>query len=153
MTRWTGVVTWVAGAALLAGCGAGDGDDAGDAGQTSSTTETTSIELTVPAATGGRCMAPNVENLQAQDAAFEGTVTDMVDGTVTLDVSQTYTGPEVETVTVAAPSGDLAGLLPAVDFQQGETYLVSSLDGQVSLCGLSGSKGDLADLYQEAYAD
>ena len=41
----------------------------------------------------------------------------------------------------------------AVDFQQGQTYLVSSLDGQVSVCGLSGPKDDLlAELYQQAYA-
>ena len=155
MTRWTGVVTLIAGAALLAGCGSGD-----DSGATSSGTESTtptaaeSLELTLPAASGGRCMAPNVANLQAQDTAFEGDVTDVSDGTVTLQVSETYTGPKAETVTVRTPAQDLSGLLPSVDFQQGETYLVSSLDGKVSLCGLSGPKDELlTGLYQQAYTD
>ena len=155
MTRWTGVVTLVAGAALLAGCGGGDGSEATSSGPESTTSSVAeSLALTLPAASGGRCMAPNVANLQAQDTAFEGDVTEMSGGTVTLQVSKTYTGPEAETVTVRTPAQDLSGLLPSVDFQQGQTYLVSSLDGKVSLCGLSGPADELlAGLYQDAYAD
>lgn len=155
MSRWTGVVSLVACAVLVAGCGGSDDGGAGDEGGATpdSAPSTESVELTLPAAESGRCMPPNVENLQAQDAAFEGTVSDLVDGTVTLQVDQTFKGPEVETVTVAAPAADLSDLILAVDFKQGDTYLVSSLDGQVSLCGLSAPKDELlAGLYDEAYS-
>ena len=165
MARWTTAPTLLVTAVLLggvlAGCGGSDDstDSDGDTGSdtTSESTPTTeaatSLELTVPAAQTGRCMAPNVDNLEAQDTAFEGVVTTAADGTATLDVTQSFKGDDVDTVTVKAPSADLAGLVLAVDFQQGQTYLVSSLDGQVSVCGLSAVKDDLlADLYQQAYA-
>ncbi len=149
MSRWMMAPTLVAAAVLLAGCGSGD-DTTTSEGEP--TTDPTSLELTVPAAQTGRCMAPNVENLQAQDTAFEGVVTAVSDGTATLDVTQSFKGKKVDTVTVAAPSEDLQDLVLAVDFEQGQTYLVSSLDGQVSVCGLSGpTDGMLADLYQQAF--
>jgi hypothetical protein len=154
MSRWmpapTLAVTAVLLAGLLGGCGS---EDPEPAASESSSTDTSSLELTVPAAQTGRCMAPSVENLQAQDTAFEGVVTAVADGTATLDVTQSFKGKDVDTVTVAAPSQDLQDLVLAVDFEQGQTYLVSSLDGQVSVCGLSGATdGLLTDLYQQAYA-
>lgn len=155
MSRWTSVPTLTVTAALLggllAGCGAGDDTAPGDA---KSSPAPTSLELTVPAAQTGRCMVPNVENLQAQDTAFEGVVTSAANGTATLDVTQSYKGTEAETVQVTAPATELQDLLLAVEFEQGQTYLVSSLDGQVSVCGLSAPKDDLLTaLYQQAYAD
>ena len=149
MSRWTPTLgaTAVLLAGLLVGCGG-----AADTGDAATTTEPTTLELTVPAATTGRCMPPNVDNLKAQDTAFEGVVTAVADGTATLDVTESLKGADVDTATVAAPSADLQALLIAVDFQQGQTYLVSSLDGEVSVCGLSGPKDDLlAGLYAEAY--
>jgi len=153
MSRWTSAptlaVTAVLLGGLLAGCGAGD--DTAPSGDASSAAPT-SLELTVPAAQTGRCMVPNVENLQAQDTAFEGVVTAIADGTATLEVTQSYKGKQAETAHVAAPATELQDLLLAVEFEQGQTYLVSSLDGQVSVCGLSAPKDDLlADLYQQAY--
>ena len=155
MSRWTPAptlaVTAVLLAGLLGGCGGEDADRA--TSDPTSTPEATSLELTVPAAQSGRCMPPNVANLQAQDTAFEGIVTGMSGGTATLDVTQSFKGEKVDTATVAAPSQDLQDLLLAVDFEEGQTYLVSSLDGEVSVCGLSARKDDLlADLYQQAYA-
>lgn len=141
-------------AALLTGCGA-DGDSDGAEGSSDTTTSiaSSSLELAVPAAQAGRCMMPNVDNLKLQDTAFEGTVTAVADGTATLDVTQSFKGDDVETAVVAAPSQDLQDLLVAVDFEAGQTYLVSSLDGEVSVCGLSGPKDDqLSELYQQAYA-
>jgi hypothetical protein len=155
MSRWTPAptlaVTAVLLAALLGGCGGDDPEPTpADANPTQ---EPTALELTVPNAQTGRCMVPNVANLQAQDTAFEGVVTEVSDGAATLDVTQSFKGEEADTATVAAPSQDLQDLLLAVDFEEGQTYLVSSLDGQVSVCGLSARKDDLlADLYQQAYA-
>lgn len=149
-TAPTLMATAVVLAALLAGCG-GSGATGSSDGTTP--TDTPNLDLTVPAAQTGRCMAPNVDNLQAQDTAFEGVVTAVVDGTATLEVTQSFKGKKAGTATVAAPSEDLQDLVLAVDFEQGQTYLVSSLDGQVSVCGLSGpTDGMLADLYQQAYA-
>ncbi len=137
-------------AGLLGACGS---EDPEPASSESTPTGTSSLELTVPAAQTGRCMVPSVANLQAQDTAFEGVVTSVSDGTATLDVTQSFKGEQADTATVAAPSQDLQDLLLAVDFEEGQTYLVSSLDGQVSVCGLSARKDDLlADLYQQAYA-
>jgi hypothetical protein len=151
MSRLTTAAALAATAVLLAGCGGGDGsDESPDA----SSPAAANVELTAPAEQSGRCMPPNVENLQAQDTAFEGVVTTVAvgDGTATLEVTQSFKGDEADTVTVTAPSQDLQDLLLAVDFEEGETYLVSSLDGQLSVCGLSGRKDDLlAELYQQAY--
>lgn len=156
MTRWTGVAAVVVCAVLLAGCGADDTAGArssAPASEESVSEESGSLELSLPAAPTGRCMPPNVENLGAQDTAFEGTVTEVADGAATLQVTQMYTGAKAESVTVATASQGMSELVLAVDFQQGQTYLVSSLDGQVSVCGLSGPKDDfLSGLYQEAYA-
>jgi hypothetical protein len=158
MSRWTSVpivvVSRVLTAGLLAGLlvGCASGEDA-DSGDPTPSAATTVLELTVTAAQTGRCMVPSVANLQAQDTAFEGVVTAVSDGTATLDVTQSFKGKQADTATVAAPSQDLQDLLLAVDFEEGQTYLVSSLDGQVSVCGLSARKDDLlADLYQQAYA-
>ena len=98
-------------------------------------------------------MPPSVENLRVQDTAFEGTVTEMTGQEPTLEVSKMYAGPPVDSVTVSVPGQDLTDLVLAVELQQGETYLISSLEGQVSVCGLSGPKDELlAGLYDEAYA-
>lgn len=149
MSRSATAATVVVTAVLLAGCGGGEATDASDG---TTPTDAPNIELTVPAAPSGRCMPPNVDNLRAQDTAFEGVVAEISDGAATLDVTDTFKGEEAEVAHVAAPSQDLQDLLLAVDFQVGEIYLVSSLDGQVSVCGLSGPKDDLlADLYQQAY--
>ncbi|WP_107705749.1 hypothetical protein [Nocardioides allogilvus] len=149
MSRSATAATLVVTAVLLAGCGGGEATDASDG---TTPTDAPNIELTVPAAQTGRCMPPNVDNLRAQDAAFEGVVDEVSDGTATLDVTETFKGQDAEVAHVSAPSQDLQDLLLAVDFRVGETYLVSSLDGQVSVCGLSGPKDDLlADLYQQAY--
>lgn len=148
MTRWHMTVAALVAAGSLAGCGSYEADSAGTQAAPDPS------RLTVPAAPAGRCMAPNVDSLRAQDSAFEGVVTEVTDGSATLDVVHTYKGEAVSTVEVAVPDPDLRDLVLAVGFEQGQTYLVSSSDGEVSVCGLSGPKDDmLADLYAEAYAD
>jgi hypothetical protein len=147
-------VTVLAGAVLLVGCGQGiDGPDPStEATQVSSSgASVTSLEATPSDA---RCAVPSVEALRTQDTAFEGTVTEVGDGTATLDVDRWYAGDdETEQVRVTTPSREIVDLLLAVDFQQGDTYLVSATDGQVSLCGLSAPKDELlTGLYEKAYA-
>lgn len=135
---------------VLAACGGNAAEQTSDEAPPA---EAQSLELTVATAPASRCMVPNVDNLTAQDTAFEGVVTAVADGTATLDVTESFKGDSTKVAHVSAPSQDLQDLLIAVDFQEGQTYLVSSLDGAVSLCGLSGPKDDqLAELYQQAYA-
>ena len=157
MSRWTWLPALAISAAVLAGCGGADTED-GDrpdasTAQESSNEETTLVGLTLPPVEAGRCMPPSVENLRAQDMAFEGTVTALDEGgTATLQVSTMYAGEPFDNVRIAVPTMDLSDLILAVDLREGETYLISSLDGEVSACGLSGPKDALLDaLYQEAY--
>lgn len=151
-TTWpVAVLAGLAGLGLaLSGC-AGT-DRAGPTAGEGSPTEPAAVELEVGAAPAGRCMVPSVQSLQAQELAFEGTVTALAGGTATFAVEDWFKGGGGETVTVSAPNERMQELLIAVDFEVGETYLVSALDGQVSLCGLSAEKDErLAALYAEAY--
>jgi hypothetical protein len=153
--RTAGLATSALGAVLLLGaCGQDvDGPD-----------PATEVTPVAPADGGGsvtaleatpsdaRCAVPSVELLRTQDTAFEGTVTEVGEGTATLDVERWYAGEETEQVRVSTPSREIVDLLLAVDFQEGGTYLVSATDGQVSLCGLSAEKDELISrLYDEAW--
>jgi hypothetical protein len=156
MTRGTAglTVTVLSGALLLAGCGRGiDGPDPRTESTpiASSGASVTSLEANPSDA---RCAVPSVAALRTQDTAFEGTVTEVGDGTATLDVDRWYAGEDrTEQVKVSTPSREIVDLLLAVDFQEGDTYLVSATDGQVSLCGLSAPKDELlTGLYEKAYA-
>lgn len=135
----------------LAGCGS-DADETPSPAAEESTSQAP-VELTVPTGETGRCVPPNAETLQGFDSAFEGTVTEVADGTATLEVDEWFKGDgEADTVTVTAPSEDLQALLAAVDFQEGRTYLVSSTNGRVTLCGFTAeSTPELEALYAEAF--
>jgi hypothetical protein len=139
LTTAPALAALLAAAALtLAACG---GDAADTPSDEAPSTEAATLELSVAATPAGRCMVPNVDNLKSQDTAFEGVVTSVAEGTATLDVTEAYKGTSSTTAAVSAPSQDLQDLLIAVDFEEGQTYLVSSLDGQVSLCGLGHRQG------------
>lgn len=148
----------------LAGCGQ-ESDSATDSGDSTvaptasaspsddATPGASTMELTADSTTAGKCMVPNAGTLANLDTAFEGTVTDLGDGTATLSVDQWYAGDDqTDTVTVTAPSAELQDLLMAVDFQAGRTYLVSAQDGQVTLCGFTAEKsGRLESIYAKAF--
>ena len=135
---------------------AGNGSDAA-ADRSSAPTQTTQTasadpELTASPAGAGRCAMPSAEGLKTQDTAFAGTVSALADGTATLDVTHWYKGGDSDTVEVTAPSKQLQDLLLAVDFQQGQSYLVSAVDGQVSVCGMSGPQDEMLEsMYAEAF--
>jgi hypothetical protein len=68
---------------------------------------------------------------------FRGTVAEVGDGTVTLDVTKWYAGGDADRVVLQ--TADLASVaLDGVEFTAGGDYLVSVLDGTVQICGLSG---------------
>ncbi|HEU4336158.1 MAG TPA: hypothetical protein VFR45_02495 [Nocardioides sp.] len=148
----------------LAGCGAGQGTDSGSGSTSGSTSgsasESTSdassadtVALTADASAPGKCAMPSAEVLSTFDTAFEGTVTSVEGGAATLEVDQWYAGGDAPTVTVEAPSKSLEDLLLAVDFQEGETYLVSADGDRVTLCGFTAeTTPELEALYAEAFA-
>lgn len=157
----------------LAGCGSDEaGADAADTGSSAAPSadagpDTTSdsgadtgsdagsgtLALTADPSVAGKCAMPSADTLAGFDTAFEGTVTSLADGVATLSVDQWYTDGDAATVTVATPSEALQDLLLAVDFQEGQTYLVSATDDRVSLCGYSGAVSpDLETLYTQAFA-
>lgn len=108
--------------------------------------------LQVPVSAPVRCMPPNVGVLELQQVAFEGSVTSIADGVVTLTPSTVYVGDVADTVQVQAPGPDMTALLNAVQFEVGKDYLVSASDGQVTLCGFSAETSpELRTLYQQAF--
>ena len=163
-TRKTAAAAGLALALALTGCGSDAAEDPST--PTSTAAEPTSepaADQSSPAATtaltvsgsaaAGRCMVPNAEALGALPTAFEGTVTSLEDGVATLDVVRWYAGEESQQVTVAAPDEDMRALLVAVEFEVGETYLVSATDHQVSLCGFTAEKTpELEAMYADAFA-
>ena len=116
-------------------------------------TEPTVTELTAPDASNAKCMVPNAEILSQQSVAFDGTVTTVADDVVTLAPTTWYAGEPTDLVKVQAPPAELEGLLLAVDFKEGERYLVSATDGRVTVCGFSAPySADLAALYDQAFS-
>lgn len=141
----------IVGAGLLALFG-GESDDTDSPADAPSAGDTShAVELLV-SAPAERCMLPNVRVLRQQELAFDGVVRSVAGGHATLDPDRFYVGGETDAVVVKAPDGDLQALLAAVDFREGDRYLVSATDGRVTLCGFSGPyTDDLAELYAEAF--
>jgi hypothetical protein len=97
-------------------------------------------------------MVPNAEIISHQTVAFDGTVTTLADGVVTLTPSHWYAGDETDLVRVQAPSDDMQQLVSAVKFEDGGRFLVSATDGQVTVCGFSAPySAELASIYAEAF--
>ncbi|GAB2780569.1 hypothetical protein GCM10027020_37630 [Nocardioides salsibiostraticola] len=110
------------------------------------------VVLSAPGETVGRCAVPNATTLGGVDVAFDGVVREIDDTAVVLDPTLVYAGSEVEEVRVESPAAALSPLIAAVDFQVGERYLVSAVDGRVTVCGFSGPYSpDLEQLYVDAF--
>jgi hypothetical protein len=143
-------------AVALSGCGSED-DPAATTDPTTSESPSAStsaepVVLTADGSNAGKCAMPSAEVLSTFDTAFEGTVTSVDGGAATLEVDQWYAGGDAPTVTVEAPSKALEDLLMAVDFQEGQTYLVSADGDRVTLCGFTAeTTPELQALYAEAF--
>lgn len=141
----------IAGAALYALLGQGSDENETPSGTPSGADLSSAVELVAEPPTE-RCMLPNVGVLRQQDLAFDGVVRSVAGGDATLVATRFYAGDEADVVVVKAPGGDLQALLAAVDFREGQRYLVSATDGRVTVCGFSGPYTDeLAQLYAKAF--
>ena len=160
-SRSRGPLTWLVAAAavvLIAGVGTfgflnqDEGNDAVPTAQDPTVTMPTVTMLQAPADINGRCMVPTAEVLSNQALAFEGTVQEISGDRVVLEPSTFYAGEETDLVEVQATSADMAALIGAVEFQEGESYLVSATDGRVTVCGFSGPVApELSAMYAEAF--
>ena len=112
----------------------------------------TVLELSAQPPTAAKCAVVSAELLASQETAFDGTVTAITDGLVTIEVGHWYRGGDADQVIVDAPPTDLQALIQAADFQVGQRYLVAANDGFVTACGMSAAYTDeLAALYAEAF--
>ncbi len=118
------------------------------------TGDPTVTELTLSGDGAGRCMVPTPEVLGGAASAVDAEVTAVEDGRATLTPTTWYAGEETDEVEVAAGSADLAALIGAPQFEEGQRYLVAANEeGKVMVCGFSGPYDEeLADLYAEAAA-
>ena len=83
---------------------------------------------------------------------LRGTVAEVGDGTVTLDVTKWYAGGDADQVVLTVSDMPIVAL-DGVEFTAGGDYLVTVLDGQVLICGLSGAYDPaLAALYDQWFA-
>ena len=151
-------LTWLVAAAavlVIAGVGAfaflgGEDEPTVPAAQAPAPTV---MELAAHPPTTALCMRVSAEVLANMEVAFDGTVTAIDDGLVTLDVGHWYRGGDADLVTVKAPPASLRALIQAASFEVGQRYLVSANDGFVSVCGFTAPYSDeLAAMYAEAYA-
>ena len=69
------------------------------------------VELSARPPSAAKCAVPTAELLGNQQTAFDGTVTSLTDGVVTLDVGHWYRGGPADQVTVDAPPADMQALV------------------------------------------
>lgn len=158
-TRRRSTLTWLVAAAavvVIAGVGAFallSGGDDGPAVPEAQQQEPTVTQLTMPTRPAARCMVPNADTLSTAAYAFDGEVTAIEDGVVTLSVSEWYAGGPTDQVEVDQSSADREALIGAPRFEDGERYLVAgSDDGDVLVCGFSGGYSQqLSRLYTKAF--
>ena len=85
------------------------------------------------------CLALSEITPSADTAAFRGTVVAVDAESVTLDVAKWYANGTADQVVVST-AGMPSPALDGVTFDQGGDYLVAAgPDGQVGICGVSGS--------------
>lgn len=130
--------------------------EADDAAADPGAEEPTVTDLGIsPAAATTKCLTPEAapQVVASQDVVVDAVVESISGGEVTLAPTRFYAGEETDLVTVSEPSGDLQLLLTGVEFVEGERFLVSATDGQVTLCGFSAPWSEsLAAVYDEAFA-
>lgn len=162
-TRDRSPLTWLVGAAavLIAGVGVAvllnDEPDSASPPSASPSAPAADPEpivtrLEAPTPSAAKCMVPDVAVVAQAEVAFAGTVDQVSGEVITLAPDRFYAGAATDVVEVRSSPELLQALVGAVDFQQGERYLVSASDGAVRVCGLSGPfTPDLEALYVAAF--
>lgn len=99
------------------------------------------------------CATLTPEGLRQNATAFEARVTGVTDGTVTMEVTHRFKGEVEDEVTVPQQATDAATDSSTAPFEDGRSYLVSTVDGtQVTACGQTGpTSPELRVLYEQAF--
>lgn len=153
MSRPGSRTPWVAAAAaaaLLSGAGAWLALDADDVDAPAGETVVLDAPEGDPATRS--CLPVSAEQLEGMPLALAGTVSAVDAAQVRLDVTRWYRGGPESTVVLRNADERLQALLGTPDFAVGQDYLVSSRDGSISVCGLTGPAGpQLQAAYDEAF--
>ncbi len=105
-----------------------------------------------PGGVAGSCLAFDVTVLREMPVALAGTVTEVTDRAVTLDVDRWYAGGSGDRVTIRVPDAQPTVALDGVELVDGERYLVTATDGTVNGCGFSGpATPELESAFDEAF--
>jgi hypothetical protein len=150
--RWS-LLAGIAGLAVVAvvavGVVVGNNDGSDD-----TSTATPPLALTLPESdVMAMCLAIDATFLSdAAEQAFAGTVSEVGEGFVTLDVDRWYRGGDATSVQISTPAGFIAAM-DGVDFVVGSRYLVAAAGGQVLGCGMSGpASPEFEQLFETAFA-
>ena len=113
----------------------------------------TTLALALPDGSAmSSCVAFDVAILRDMPVAFAGTVTDVSDRAVTLDVDRWYKGGSADVVNVGLNPGQTSAALDGVEFTEGGRFLVTATDGAVNGCGFSGpASAELEGAFGEAF--
>jgi hypothetical protein len=98
----------------------------------------TTMELSLPdSGVMSSCIQYSVELLAQMPTAFAGTVTEVDQDSVVLDVDRWYRGGDADTVELVNRTGPMTSI-DGVEFTQGTRYLVTAgEEGAVSTCGFT----------------
>ena len=157
-SRWRRPALVAAAAASIAGVALGAALlGGGDSGAGKTADEPTTLALTTPVSdpnspTMNSCLMFDVNVLKGMPVAFGGTVTEVGDGSVSLDVDKWYKGGDADVVTIATPGGNTSAALDGVEFTEGSRYLVTATEGTVNGCGFSGpATAELESSFDQAF--
>jgi hypothetical protein len=99
------------------------------------------------------CVMFDVQILGQAPVAFGGTVSELTESSVTLDVDRWYRGGPADQVVLSIPSQQTSAALDGVDFVKGQRYLVTATEGTVNGCGFSGpATPEFEASFQQAFA-
>jgi hypothetical protein len=148
------VIVGTLGVGAVAALNSGDDKSPSTAAQTTATAPSVT-KLEAPADSTSMCVVPDAKMLaDYADTAVDGVVTSINGDQVTLDVSHWYLGAATDRLLVTAPptGSGTHMMIQSIELQKGERYLLAGQDGQLIVCGVSGSYDNkLAAMYDKAF--
>jgi hypothetical protein len=149
--RWTPLAAAAAVIAIAAG-GVGVAMNRGD-DKPAPAAGRTVTELTLPGPAMGKCAPVSAAMLRNVDQALEATATAVSDDSVLLSVDKWFKGGTSDEVRLVPASTDMVGIEGAIEFKQGERYLISAAGGHVDSCGFSAPySSELEAMFTEAFS-